>query len=46
SVDGGLQEISQNMLRDVRQNTKNSEITKQLDCNKISKEEKTYEILS
>ncbi|CAG8742632.1 2047_t:CDS:1, partial [Racocetra fulgida] len=38
--------ISQTMLQDIWQNTKDPEITKQLERNMVSKEEKTYEILS
>ncbi|CAG8447277.1 28741_t:CDS:2 [Dentiscutata erythropus] len=44
-VSSKLQEISQNMLQNIRQDTNSSKVTKQLESNGISKEEKAYEIL-
>ncbi|CAG8604019.1 27396_t:CDS:2, partial [Dentiscutata erythropus] len=47
-LDGGAQEISQDILRDIWKNINNSKVNEQLDLesSEISKEEKAHEILS
>ncbi|CAG8811324.1 7746_t:CDS:1, partial [Racocetra fulgida] len=46
SSDGGLQNISQDMLRNIQQDIKNSEISKNIENSNNSREEQTYEILN
>ncbi|CAG8675789.1 1651_t:CDS:2, partial [Racocetra fulgida] len=47
-LDGGAQEISQDILRNIRKNINNSKVNEQLELesSEISKEEKAHEILS
>ena len=45
-LDGGIQEISQDMLRNARQNARNLRVNERLENSEVSKEEKVYEILN
>ncbi|CAG8813011.1 1290_t:CDS:1, partial [Racocetra fulgida] len=46
NLDGRLQKIFQDMLRDIRQSIRNFEVNNQLENDNTPREEKTYEILN